>query len=401
MYRVIDYLHRGFRFIYNRVFPGQKKISTLMLYSTSLCDSKCRHCLVWAKRPVIHMPLDTIISIMKSKCVTQRTTVGLEGGEFLLHPQAFEILKWFYNNHPNFELLSNCLKPHLVVKAVEQFPPRRLYLSLDGTTETYRYMRGTDGHDKVIEVIDACVKKVPISLMFTLTPYNTFEDMKYVVDLALRKNIDIRIGIYNNIAFFETMDTAHIIDFGSIREQKNLTFRDVQEIKKHRAVADKNHDFEKQLVNMNEFYSKIPINLGYTSENLDFILLYEQWRSGYLKMKCRSILDSIVIHPDGSVPVCQHLEVCLGNVNEKSLDEIFNSQQSRLIQFHHVRNCNKCWVNFHRKYDIVLHRSLEKILPKKIVQLILGNYQWTKDKSVTYMEFIKKFWQNQNNFHKN
>jgi hypothetical protein len=63
---------------------------------------------------------------MNSKCISQRTVVGLEGGEFLLHPEANEILKWFSENHKNFDLLSNCLQPHRVIDAVKKYPPKRL-----------------------------------------------------------------------------------------------------------------------------------------------------------------------------------------------------------------------------------------------------------------------------------
>lgn len=390
MYHITYYLRRGYSFLHNRMFPGRKQLSTLMLYSTSLCDSKCRHCLVWAKRPVIHMPIETIISIMKSKCITQQTVVGLEGGEFLLHPQAFEILQWFNRYHPNFELLSNCLKPELVIKSVELYPPRRLYLSLDGTPETYRYMRGADGHDKVLEVIDACLNKVPISLMFTLTPYNTFEDMRYVVELALSKNIDVRIGIYNNISFFETIDAAHATDIGSKLNQSKLTFSQVQE-KQMSQNFDNYKNASQHQTHSSDYYERIPAIVAKTSENYDFLLLYEQWRRGYLKMKCRSILDSLVIHPDGSVPVCQHLDVHLGNVNEKPLDVIFNSKHARQIQKHHVHNCNQCWVNFHRKYDIVLYRTAEKFMPKPLVHFLLGYYQWTDNPRMTYRQFMKLY----------
>lgn len=48
---------------------------------------------------------------MRSKCISQHTVVGLEGGEFLLHPEADVIMEWFKENHPNYTLLSNCLNP--------------------------------------------------------------------------------------------------------------------------------------------------------------------------------------------------------------------------------------------------------------------------------------------------
>ena len=77
--------------IYNVVRRQHKELTSLMIYSTTSCQSRCKHCSIW-KKPVENLSLDDIIRIMNSKCVTKRTTVGLEGGEFILHPEADKIL---------------------------------------------------------------------------------------------------------------------------------------------------------------------------------------------------------------------------------------------------------------------------------------------------------------------
>ena len=107
MYKLQNYITRGRTFLNNQVFPGSKKLSTLMIYATDLCDSACKHCLIWAKRPVNYLPFEKIVEIMQSHCITPHTTIGLEGGEVMLHPDALKILEWFCANHKNFDLLSN------------------------------------------------------------------------------------------------------------------------------------------------------------------------------------------------------------------------------------------------------------------------------------------------------
>lgn len=118
MYSIIDYLENGVSFLNNIIRTRHKKLSSLMIYSTSLCQSRCKHCSIW-KKPIEHLSLSDIIQIMSSRCVTKRTTVGLEGGEFILHPEADAILNWFHNNHTNYTLLSNCLAPAKVIEAVK------------------------------------------------------------------------------------------------------------------------------------------------------------------------------------------------------------------------------------------------------------------------------------------
>lgn len=404
MYSKVDYIKRGLRAVNNIARPGYKKLSTLMIYSTDLCDSGCKHCLIWAKRPVKHLPLEKIIEVMQSKCVDSRTQVGLEGGEFMLHPQAHTILDWFTKNHPNFDLLSNCLKPDPLIEAVKKYKMKRLYISLDGDRDTYKYMRGKDGYDHVLKVIEECHKVLPISVMFTLSPYNSFGDLDHVIEVCNRYKIDIRVGVYNDIEFFDTVEKAHETDIGAVKTSGALSFKKVKlelgdKISKkkewlqriqYQAMEFPKHD-EKKLNDHTDFKKKIPQAITRTSENLDFLLLYDEWRRKHSKMKCYSILDSIVIHPNGNVPICQNLGVILGNVNDQSLDDIFNSRASQKTQKEYVHNCNQCWLSFHRKYDVVMLRTLEKVFPKRVVELIYGKYQWCFDEKLSYKEYMKRY----------
>src|ERR1700709_532480 len=193
MYKTNSYINRGKPFLNNRLRPGHKKLSTLMIYATDLCDSACKHCLIWAKRPVNFLPFEKIVEVMQSSCITRHTTVGLEGGEFMLHPDAEKILEWFSVHHPNFDLLSNCLKPEGLIAAVQKFQPKRLVVSLDGTPETYLYMRGKAGYESVIQVIESLKDRVPISVMFTVSPYNDFADLQHVAEVCKRYGIDMRV----------------------------------------------------------------------------------------------------------------------------------------------------------------------------------------------------------------
>ena len=351
MYSIYDYAYNGLLYLNNVMRPRHKRLSQLMIYSTTLCQSKCKHCNIWQKRPVEHLSLEDIQRMMQSRSVTRRTTVGLEGGEFILHPQADEIMSWFQKNHPNYTLLSNCLAPRRVIDAVRRYQPRHLYVSLDGGRETYQRMRGCDGYDRVIEVVEALKDEVPLSLMFCLSPWNTFEDMAYVIDVAKHYGIDIRIGIYGTMAFFDTTS---------------------------------------ELLTASDFMKQIPQSIHDTQENFDFVALYDEWRNGRLRLRCQSIMSSLVIHSNGDVPLCQNLDVKLGNIHQQSLDEIFNGKTTCQTQCHYSRNCNDCWINFHRKYDIILLRNLERLLPKRLVEHFYGPYQWTDDPRTTYHQYFRK-----------
>ncbi len=398
MYKVTDYARQGVNFLNNLTRPGHKKLSTLMIYATDLCDSGCKHCLIWAKRPVKYLSFEKIKEIMQADCVTKNTTIGLEGGEFLLHPEANEIMQWLSENHPNFDLLSNCLKPDSTIEAVNKYPPKRLYISLDGTEETYLYMRGKDGYKSVLKVIENCHKKVPVSVMFTLSPYNDFSDMEHVAGICKQYGIDMRVGIYNNIHFFDTVEKAHGTDVGAKKDSGTNgngkeSFKDVKEKMglANKMPGDGRELTSSMLLKGDAFKEKIPQSIKQFSENYDFLVLYDEWRQQNLKMRCYSILSSLVILPDGSVPVCQNLDTMLGNIFDNSLDEVFNSANSQKIQTDLVHNCNACWINFHRKYDVVLFRSLEKFFGKGVTSKLFGYYQWDSNANSSYEKIMEKW----------
>ena len=102
-------------------------------------------------------------------------------------------------------------------------------------------------------------------------------------------------------------------------------------------------------------------------------------------------MDSLVILPNGDVPICQNLDLKLGNIHENTLDEIFNGKKSQELQKEYKNNCNQCWINFHRKYDVVMFRTMEKIFPKWMVEIAFGEYNWNENKKVTYKEFMAEF----------
>ena len=297
-----------------------------------------------------HLSLDDIQRIMQSKCITKRTTVGLEGGEFVLHPEATEIMAWLHSHHPNYTLLTNGLAAQRVIDAVRSYPPRHLYVSLDGGRETYRRMRGRDGYDRVVQVVETLRKEVPLSLMFCLSPWNSLRDMAFVIDFAKQYHVDVRIGIYGTMAFFDTTS---------------------------------------ELLTASDFIGQIPKSIHDTQENFDFVALYDQWRGGHLRLRCQSIMSSLVVHSNGDVPLCQNLDVTLGNIHSQTLDEIFNGITSCQTQCHYSKNCNGCWINFHRKYDIILMRNLERLLPKWFIEKFYGPYQWTENPHTTYHQYFK------------
>ena len=60
MYGLKDYVSRAKKFANNKTNVGPRKLATLMIYATDLCDSRCKHCNIWAKRPVKYLSFEKI-----------------------------------------------------------------------------------------------------------------------------------------------------------------------------------------------------------------------------------------------------------------------------------------------------------------------------------------------------
>jgi hypothetical protein len=170
-----------------------------------------------------------------------------------------------------------------------------------------------------------------------------------VADVCKFHGVDLRVGVYSDIKFFDTEAPAY--QEGSL--------------------------------------GKIPENLKQFKENYDYLVLYDQWRSGKLVLPCKSILDSVVVLPNGDVPICMHLDGKLGNIHTNTLDEILAKDTTIATLSEHHDHCNGCWINFHRKYDLILYKNLEKFFPRGFIHKMFGYYQWTDDPRKRYKDVVK------------
>ena len=93
-------------------------------------------------------------------------------------------------------------------------------------------MRGKNGYKDVLKVISALKDSVPIFVMFTLSPYNDFEDLEHVAEICKQYNVFLRVGIYNNIPFFDTIENARKVFFGESKNKELLNFSKAKQIRK-------------------------------------------------------------------------------------------------------------------------------------------------------------------------
>jgi hypothetical protein len=197
----------------------------------------------------------------------------------------------------------------------------------------------------------------------------------------------MRVGIYNNISFFDTIEKAHTTEIGIKKNDEILTFREAGALK-NKALLSQGKEEKTSVIESPDFVGKIPAIINEFSENYDFLILYDQWRKKKLQLRCFSIFDSTIVLPNGDVPICQNLDLKLGNIHRQSLDAILQSEETTEQQNWHSHNCNKCWINYHRKYDVVLYRTFEKFFGRWTTKKVFGYYQWDEDNRKSYNQVM-------------
>ena len=313
---------------YLNQFAG-RHIRWVMLYATNRCNACCKHCKIWAQKPKIDLSPHVVESIVNAKCTNSRlypTSYGLEGGEFLLHPHYKEILDLVKDR--DYILLSNAVLDDILIDTVREFKVKHLHVSLDGTKETHKRVRGVDLFDKVDHVVNEVRHQTEITLVYTASPWNSYKDFLFVKDYCKKKEIGFAISIFADFRLFDVNDA-----------------------------------FEKK--------SNVLQGYDLKTETDPYLLRYQDWLKGNAKIPCQSPLCRVVVYPNGDVPFCCHKEILLGNLYEKSLDEIWRSEETKKVQKQFIGSCNDCWISFHRKFDLsyfeTLNRGLPKLLTKKIV----------------------------------
>jgi len=304
----------------------------LSIFITERCNSRCKICGIWKKKNPQDMSVELFRRIIND--VPKRTSIIITGGEPLLHPRIDDVFTILTKQNRAFSLLSNGILADLLIEKVKKFNIKSLTLSCDGPKETYKKVRGVDNYDNIIRILEELSGKLEINLRYTINPLNNIEDLIKVKELADSYGVKLGVSIYDEPKYFDTT------------------------LKKRR-ISD---------IDPSTFES-FPFD--------KWLKLYNSWLSGNLKLPCYSIRFTCTILPDGKVLMCQAKDVVLGDLNEKSFKQIWHAKETKDVQ-RKFKNCNECWLQCQRPYDIALCSLMSSLLPKTLLNKVVGKYDWDK-----------------------
>lgn len=306
----------------------ERKVRTVQIYTTNRCNSRCVHCYVWQYKNNLDLPVETIAAILESRCLAPVNDICLEGGEFTLHPRYLEIVGLFKGRQVC--VITNGILTGRIVEMVERSAITKLIISLDGTRETYLRLRGLDVYEKVLETIRQVKDHVKVALNFTITPWNDARDYQHVKEVADDLGVELGLpNLYTTQPYFKTVEPPAPIQG------------------KHEAVRTQDV-FQRR-----------------------YLDTHDAWLRGEVTLPCVSIFRSALVYPEGDVSFCHQRVEIVGNLHERSFDEIWTSEHTREMQDKYL-HCNKCWCTPHRLQDVYAERFGKAVLAADRVGRALG-----------------------------
>lgn len=300
----------------------------IFVYSTTRCNSRCNTCNIF-KKDRQDLCLDSFESVVQFSSRRDDSIIFLEGGEVFLHPNYKDMLRMLRD--VEYCIVSNGQFPNRIAEAAESFGIKRISFSLDGPKETYQKVRGIDGFDNLMQTIDLLKGQTDIHINSTISPWNGYEDLKWVSKFCSDNGFKHAIQPMYPINFFDT-NKCNIFDY----------YFDVS-------------DFLE--------------NTSFIGNTLDYF-------KGDVYLPCLNVRETIVVYPNGDIPLCHMRDgEILGNLKKTSLEAIVSNEKNIEIQNQCV-SCNRCWLNCQRIIDVKLFEYLESKYPHEKLEREFGPFKW-------------------------
>jgi len=248
---------------------------------------------------------DNIISAMA--IWKRRATIALTGGEPLLKKELWDVIEYLNSSEYVHELsiiTNGTFIDNFIPKLKEYKKLNKIYISLDGVTVgTNDLVRGEGTFKKTVDNIKILMTNdIPVTIMYTVLRHNFYE-AKLMHEIA--KNL--KVDGYIVERFIPLGQGRKIIDEVISGEQ-------IEDLFKH-------------IINLcDSEYSP-----GEVIKYHALMVKFNHVRPGYpdscFGAECIVGRDGMAVLPDGTVLPCRRFNMPLGNILEKSLDDIWSHSE--------------------------------------------------------------------------
>ena len=282
---------------------------------TYRCNAKCTMC----NRYKAPSTPEEEISIETIKKLPEMYFTNVTGGEPFIRDDIKEIIRELDKKSDRIVISTNGFFTEKIIDLCKEFPNVGIRISIEGLEETNNAIRGLeDGFNKGVSTLKKLVEMGHPDVGFGMTVQDAnAKDLVELYKISDKMNMEFATASLHNSFYFV--------------EGKNI-------IHDREMVAKNFEELINELLNSNspKKWFRAYFNHGLIN------YIYGQPRL----LPCDMAFDTFFIDPYGDVVPCngtKEKEV-MGNLNEQSWDELWNSEQAEKVR-EKVRNCDRqCWM---------------------------------------------------------
>lgn len=293
--------------------PNKKLNGTVIV--TYRCNARCNMCSRFKRpsKPEEEISLETI------KKLPKMYFTNITGGEPFIREDLKDIVRELYKKSDRIVISTNGFFTDRIIDLCKEFPNVGIRISIEGLEETNNKIRGLDdGFNKGYSTLKKLVEMKHPDVGFGMTVQDAnAKDLVPLYKLSDELNMEFATAsLHNSFYFVENKNIIHdrLMVAGEFEKLINELLNSNQPKKWFRAYF--NHGL---------------INYIFGQKRL---------------LPCDMAFDTFFIDPYGDVMPCngtKEKEV-MGNLNEQTWDELWNSEQAEKVR-NKVRHCDRqCWM---------------------------------------------------------
>ncbi|WP_019911061.1 radical SAM/SPASM domain-containing protein [Paenibacillus sp. HW567] len=362
--------------------PGFKTVmpEIMSLKLTNRCNLRCKHCYQWNEDGYHHdmdkdeqnldMDLEMIRELLEETDEAQ-SRLYLWGGEPLFHREAKQILE-LLQKHPRDTTI--CTNAYMIDKYEEELcaisDNLELLIPIEGFEQEHDWLRGKGSFQKVLQSVDRLlILREQGKFKGRISVHNMINDnmigrLYELVEFFEQKGVDLVLLCF---PWYISPETSLAMD-----QFYNDHFQWLAKLEpNHRSSwhAFKYHIKPDNVSRLTEDLKQINAHTWHNTRiryqpGLDFDEI-EDFVAGKpiasrSSSKCLALSTRVDIAPNGKVSACKFFEeLSIGNVNEQSLTEIWNSHRydslRRILDEGLSPACSKCNVLYLNTYSALTH----------------------------------------------
>ncbi|MHB8882707.1 MAG: radical SAM protein [Thermodesulfovibrionales bacterium] len=289
------------------------KVSFSSIIVTYRCNARCHMCNIWQhptkREEEIGVPVYEKLPFMK--------TVNVTGGEPFVREDLPEIVGVLKNKTKRLVISSNGYFTDRIVKLFERHRDIGIRISLEGLPKANDELRGIkDGFDhgirSLIELNRLGIRDIGFGI--TVSDRNA-KDLLELYHFSKMLGFEFATAASHNAFYFHKTDNRFERPAEAIGEFQKLT----EELLRSGKVKD---------------WFRAYFNYG----------LINYIKGNPRLLPCEMGHDSFFLDPHGEIYACNVLEESMGNLRERTFEEVWNSPEAHRVR-EKVTHCDKnCWM---------------------------------------------------------